>query len=199
MSNIKPENIYAELLQSAKTQDQGVTPELRLRLSAKLAKAAARKRSSSRNLRTALAVAASVLVVISAMIIMSYESSDNSVQRTLVHESTVGSGKPVTIKLKYNSKSDLENVDFSIDLDDGVAFFSKDPSISALRSHSWKGTLKKGDNEIPFVVKTHRKGLMKIRTKAQYSDFSFTHEIVLDAKESSIDISMFVIGTADIR
>ncbi len=199
MSNIKPENIYAELLQSAKAQDNGVTPELRLRLSAKLAKAAVQKRSSTRNLRTVFAIAASVLVVISSMIIMGYDPSDNSVQRTLVHESTVGSGKPVTIKLKYNSKSDLENVDFSIDLDEGVAFFSQDPSISALRSHSWKGTLKKGENEIPFVVKTSRKGVMKIRTKAQYSDFSFMHEIVLDAKESSIDVSMFMIGTADIR
>ena len=197
MSNIKPENIYAELLQSAKMQDQGVTPELRFRLHEKLSELSSEKKDKGLNLKMVLAIAASVIVVFSLIMTIGYGHNGNSVQRTLVYESTVGSGKPVTIKLRYNSKSDLENVSFSIDLDEGVSFFSKNSSISSLRSHSWKGSLKKGDNEIPFVVKTSRMGMMKIRTKAQYSDFSFIHEIVLNADESSVNVSMFAIGTAD--
>lgn len=199
MKSLKPENIYAGLLQVLKSEEIGVTPELRLKLNEKLKKVSAEKRNSTGNLKIILAFAASVLVVISGMIIISYDSNDKSIHRTLVHESTVGSQKPVTIKLRYNSKEDLENVAFSIDLDEGVAFFSKDPSISELRSHTWKGSLKKGENEIPFVVKTSRNGIMKIKTEAKYSDFSFTHEIVLDAQESSVSVSMFLIETAKIR
>lgn len=199
MNKIMPENIYAELLQSAKAENPEISADLRLKLRGKLEKAAVAKRRPASHFRMMLAVAASVLVVITSMIIAGYNSDDNSVQRTLVHESTVRSGKPVTIKLKYNAQDNFKNVKFSIDLDEGVAFFTKDSEIKSMRSHSWEGSLKKGENVIPFVVNTSRKGKMKITAKAEYDDFSFVNEIILEAGESTISVSMFSLDPVAIR
>lgn len=191
MNKTKPENIYAELLQSAKATTPEVSAELRLKLRAGLEKVAIAKRRPASHFKMILAVAASVLVVITSMIIAGYNLNDSSVQRKLVYESTVNSGKPVTIKLKYNAVDDLENVKFSIDLDEGIAFFTKDTGIQSLKSYSWKGSLKKGENVIPFVVSTSRKGEMKIIAKAEFNDFSFVNEIILEAGESVTAVSMF--------
>jgi len=199
MNKTAPENIYVQLLQSVKAENPEISSELRLKLRKKLEKAASEKRRPSGHFRMVLAVAASVLVVITSIILVSYDSNDNSVQRKLVNESTVKSGKPVTIKLKYDAKDYFKNVKFSIDLDEGIAFFTKDSEIRSMRSHSWEGSLQKGENVIPFVVNTSRKGKMKIITKAEYNDFSFENEIILDAGESLITVSMFSLDTVAIR
>lgn len=199
MNKIRPENIYAELLQSAKAQTPEISTELRLKLRGRLEKAAVGKRRSVTNFRTILAVAASVLVVVTSIIIAGYNNDGDAVQRRLVYESTVRSGKPVTIKLKYNAVDDFENVKFSVVLDNGVSFFSQDSEINSKRSHEWKGSLKKGENVIPFVISTSHTGQMKIVAKAEYNDFSHLQEIILDAKEGSISVSMFSLDPVAIR
>lgn len=190
MTRKNPENIYADLLSACKKYPAEVSFEVRNSLRKKLETVSNQKKKRIKYFRTILATAASLVLVLS-IILAGYGFSTNSVDRKLVFESTVPSGKPLTIKLKYDASGDFENVKFSIDLDDGVSFFTKNSEIKNKRSHIWEGSLKKGQNIIPFVVSTEKTGKMKIKAKAEYNNFSHLQEIVLDAKETSVSVSMF--------
>ena len=74
----------------------------------------------------------------------------------------------------------------------GRFFLSSNEKIRNTRTHEWTGSLKKGKNSIPFVVKTERDGRMEINTSAEYGKYLHKHKIVLDAQKNDIKVSMFV-------
>lgn len=102
-------------------------------------------------------------------------------EHSVIASAEVKTGETVTIKLVYDSENDVEDVDFSITLPKGLAFNSANPEISLEKTISWSGSLKKGRNEIPFVVKATEAGSWQIDATAEYDDGILTHEIIVKA------------------
>lgn len=189
-----PEKIYNELLIAARAEQLKVPTDLKKKVRCRLKEVSDKKRSKFNYfLMPALSVAASLIIVF-AFCFHYFNNETGSNQRYLVHQSTVEGKKPVTVKLVYDSTNDLKNVDFSLDLDEGVSFYSEKTEIRNKKSHEWRGDLKKGVNTIPFVVETNKQGRMKIIAKAVSGKFSHTYEIILEAKEKETVISMFAIS-----
>ena len=107
--------------------------------------------------------------------------TDEYFEQSVIASAEVKTGETVTIKLVYDSEKDIEDVDFSITLPEGLAFNSSNPEISSEKTISWTGTLKKGKNEIPFVVKAVMEGSWQIDATAEYDDGILTHEIMVKA------------------
>jgi hypothetical protein len=190
----KPEHILSELMAVARSEKIKVNSDLKASVHEKLCGVQrSQQKKLSRFFRPVLAVAAVVAVVCSISFAVFYSSSEKT-ERHLIHESTVAGGKPVTIKLVYESLTDIKNVSFSLDLDDGVKFYSENDYIRSRKRHEWKGSLKKGSNTIPFVVETEKLGKMKIIAKARSGKFNHIQEIVLVTKEKETVISMFSIS-----
>jgi len=192
MNSKNSENILNDLLTEVKNQKTTVSDDVKASLSKKLAKVAVEKEKSSFfkfRLRAVMATAASLLILLSVFMI--YERSTGKDTIKLYHESTVAQGRPVTIKLVYNAVKDLEDVKFHIELTDGLTFHSNNSQIEKIRSHNWSGKLTKGENTIPFVVRTSRKGKFKIKAHAEYEKFRHSQEIVLESGDAQIKVSMF--------
>ncbi len=183
---------YGKLLRSYRKSDDEITDELRGKINARLEEAAAQKCKKTRFIafsRYAAAAVAAIFVIIFAILFSNPAESGTGEK---ISESVVAKGDPVTINLVYDAAEDLENVKFSIELGDGVSFLSSNEDIRNTRTHQWTGSLKKGKNSIPFVVKTDRDGKMEINTFAEYGNYSHKHKIVLDARKNDIKVSMFV-------
>jgi len=192
MENKNSENILNSLLTEARKNKAEVSDDLRASLSQKLVKEAQEKEKRSffkLRMRAVLATAASLLILLSVFYV--YERTTFKDERKLYYESTVAEGKPVTIKLVYNATKDLKDVEFHLELADGLIFHSSNKEIEKIRMHSWKGNLKKGENTIPFVVRTAGSGKMKIKAHAEYEKFRHAQEIVLDSEKGEIKVSMF--------
>lgn len=186
------ENILNDLLTEAKKQKACVSDDVRASLSEKLADVAVEKEKRAFfKLRsgTVIATAASLLILLS--VFMVYENFTEKNTRKLYYESTVSQGSPVTIKLVYNAVKDLEDVKFHIELAGGLTFHSNNSEIEKIRSHNWSGKLEKGENIIPFVVRTSGKGKFRIKAHAKYEKFRHNQEIVLESGDSQIKVSMF--------
>lgn len=106
---------------------------------------------------------------------------DEFFEHSIIASAEVKTGETVTIKLVYDSENDVEDVDFSITLPKGLAFNSTNPEISSEKTISWNGSLKKGRNEIPFVVKATETGSWQIDATAEYDDGIISHEIIVKA------------------
>lgn len=140
-------------------------------------------------LKPALAFLVLILVFIAGFAtgtISENKNDEDSVIHELFEHSVIASaevktGDTVTIKLVYDSEKDIEDVDFSITLPRGLAFNSTNPEISSEKTISWNGNLKKGRNEIPFVVKATEAGSWQIDATAEYDDGILSHEIVVKA------------------
>ena len=183
---------YSKLLKSYKKSDDEISEEFRERINARLEEIAAQKRRKAKFIafsKYVLAATAAIFVIIFA-VLFSKQTVDDAGEK--ISESIVAKGEPVTINLVYDAAEDLENVKFSIDLGEGVSFLSSNEKIRNTRTHEWTGSLKKGQNSIPFVVKTERDGRMEINTSAEYGNYSHKHKIVLDAQKNDIKVSMFV-------
>ena len=192
MNGNNSEKILNSLLAEARKQDIAVSEDLRSSLREKLHEEV-RKKEKNRffrfRMRAMIATAASLFILLS--IVALYENFSQQDTRKLYYESTVSQGRPVTVKLVYNAVRDLKNVSFYIELDKGLTFHSDNSRITKIRSHNWTGDLKRGKNIIPFVVRTSKKGKMKIRAHAEYEKFRHSQEIVLDSKENHIKVSMY--------
>lgn len=187
--------ILSELIATGKKEKITVPLNVKASLHNKLNAVSIKNRSKfSYFIKPVLAVAAVIAVVCSISFAV-YMNSSEKMERHLIHESTVAGGRPVTIRLVYNAVDDMKDVRFSLDLDDGISFYSDNPEIKSRKNHEWKGGLKKGTNSIPFVVKTDRLGKMKIIAKAVAGKFRHTQEIVLEAREKETVVSMFVLST----
>lgn len=190
----KPEQIYNELLVAARSEKAKVRSDLKISINKKLCSVQrSQQKKLTRFFRPVLAVAAVIAVVCSISFAV-FNNSSGKMERHLIHESTVAGNTPLTIKLVYESLTDIKNVNFSLDLDEGVVFYSENDDIRRRKSHKWTGSLKKGTNTIPFVVKTEKLGKMKIIAKARSGKFSHIQEIVLESKEKETTISMFSIS-----
>jgi len=192
MNSKNSENILNDLLTEAKKQKVYVSDDVKASLSKKLAKVAVEKEKRAffkLRSRTVIATAASLLILLSVFMI--YENFTEKNTRKLYYESTVAQGRPVTIKLVYNAAKDLEDVKFHIELADGLTFHSNNSEIEKIRSHNWSGKLTKGENTIPFVVRTSKKGKFRIIAHAEYEKFRHSQEIVLESGDAQIKVSMF--------
>ena len=197
-SVLMPEE-YGKLLESYKKSDDEITEEFQARINARLEEVAAQKRRKAKFIafsKYATAATAAIFVIIFA-VLFSMQTADEAGEK--ISESIVAKGDPVTINLVYDAAEDLENVKFGITLDDEVSFLSSNEKIRNTRTHEWTGSLKKGKNSIPFVVKTERDGRMEITTTAEYGNYSHKHKIVLDAQKNDIKVSMFVFAPSPLN
>ena len=183
---------YSKLLRSYKKSDDEISQEFRERINARLEESAAQKRRKAKFIAFSKYVSAAIAAIFVIIFAILFSKPVESETGEKISESLVAKGDPVTINLLYDAAEDLENVKFSIDLGDGVSFLSSNEKIRNTRTHEWTGSLKKGKNSIPFVVKTERDGRMEINTSAEYGNYSHKHKIVLDAQKNDIKVSMFV-------
>ena len=189
---------YGKLLKSYRKSDDEITDEFRERINSRLEKAVSVKKRHARFIAflKPLSAIAAVFVIILAVLFFTPEETKNGEK---ISESVVATGNPVTINLLYDAAQDLENVKFSIELDEGVSFLSSNETIRNTRRHEWSGNLKKGTNSIPFVVKTEKNGRMEILTTAEYSNYSHKHKIVLDAQKNETKVSMFIFAPSPLN
>ncbi|MGI6395357.1 MAG: hypothetical protein ACOX2F_11635 [bacterium] len=103
-------------------------------------------------------------------------------EHSVIGSAEVITGEAVTIKLVYESENNVEDVKFSISLSEGLAFNSENPELLNTKEINWSGTLKKGRNEIPFVIKALSSGLWRIEATAEYEGASLNHEIIVKAR-----------------
>ena len=195
----KMPNEYGKLLESYKKSDDEIGEDFQARINARLEEVANQKRRKAKFIafsKYVTAAAAAIFVIIFA-VLFSKPTYDETGEK--ISESVVAKGSPVTINLVYDAAEDLENVKFGITLDDGVSFLSSNEKIRNTRTHEWTGSLKKGKNSIPFVVKTERDGRMEITTTAEYGNYSHKHKIVLDAQKNDIKVSMFVFAPSPLN
>jgi len=116
---------------------------------------------------------------------------DSSSKPTISH-STSTYGEPVAIRLEYYAENAVKDAVFSIDLDDGIAFYSKKYSkINLLRKHSWHGSLKKGKNSLPFVVKVNNVGKMNITAKAIFEGHKHSHKLEIEVLDKIIKVTRY--------
>lgn len=100
-------------------------------------------------------------------------------------KTVVQRGEPVTIRLVYESARDIEQVHFTIVLDEGVRFRASDPDIAARHELAWEGSLVAGRNEIPIVVTVDEAGERTIRAHARFNGTTLEQVVTLIAKEDS--------------
>jgi len=134
------------------------------------------------------AAAAMALFVILLSLGVYFKGGDDK-RVEYMSEFTANYERPVTIWLNYTAARDLSNVTFTIELDEGIFFDSRNSAITSLKKHSWNGELKKGKNEIPFTVNVKMKGERIINTRADFMGFSHKHKIKLEAKKDEIRIT----------
>ncbi|MGI6393671.1 MAG: hypothetical protein ACOX2F_02895 [bacterium] len=185
------EQIYNELIDAAKLEHIEVSKQLKKSLHLRLCSAKNKEKKNIFSLKLVPVAALFIFLLLGTVVL--FKDSSDKIERRLVHESTVSSKEPLTIKLTYNAIADLQDVKFSLLLDEGIYFYSKDLNIRNKKSHEWTGNLKKGENQIPFVVETNQTGKMKIVAKAASDNFRHLQEIVLDVQEKKTVISMFVL------
>ena len=190
---------YGKLLKSYRKSDDEIGEEFQKKIDARLEEVAVQKRNRAKFIafsKYATGTVAAIFVIIFA-VLFSKPTADEAGEK--ISESVVAKGDPVTVNLVYDAAEDLENVKFFIKLGDGVSFLSSNEKIRETRSHEWTGSLKKGKNSIPFVVKTDRDGRMEIHTSAEYGNYSHKHKIVLDAEKNNIKVSMFVFAPSPLN
>ncbi|HOB70154.1 MAG TPA: hypothetical protein PKM18_00080 [bacterium] len=99
--------------------------------------------------------------------------------------------EPVRIVLEYESDQDIQGVEVSFILDKGVRFYSQNEKFRNLDSFIWKGDLKKGKNEIPFVVSAVEEGSWKIVTEARFEGMSHRHLITFRTDGSKVAVVLY--------
>lgn len=113
---------------------------------------------------------------------------DGIEEGTVVSRTVVNAGEPLTIRLTYTADRPLADVRVTVRLDDGVFFHTDDEKLRRLREYVWKGDLREGKNEIPFVVEVARTGAHRIRTVAAYDGMLHRHDVELEAGPGSIAV-----------
>ncbi len=193
MSERKAVDIYSDFLKEKSAEKDLVTDQLRKEIHLKLVEASKLKEKNDRSkfiIKTVLAAAAVFLIVFSLSLSKPGSETD-TMEKRIVHTSSVPEGKPVTVTLSYNALEKFEEVDFSIKLEEGLTFHTDNEIIKNLREHNWKGTLEKGENTIPFVVNSSGYGKRKIIVTAKYGNFIHFQEILLESVEGEIKVTHY--------
>lgn len=194
MGSKKAQQIYLDYLSSRKNKKDFVSSGLREKLHEKLIEASETRKTEQKKdlfLRIVFATAAVFIIVFASVLSLNIDESEDTTERRLVYSLSVPQGRPVTVTLSYDAVEKCSDVKFSIKLDDGIYFHSQNNNIRNLKEHSWKGTLKKGTNNIPFVVGTESLGKKKITVSATYNDFVHLQEVILDATEKDVSVSLY--------
>jgi hypothetical protein len=188
----KASDIYSDFLKSYRPQEDSVTDQIRNTIHDRLVETKrlnSRKKRDTVVIRGILAIAAVLILVFTFS--FNFDSSDKIIERNLIHTSSVPLGKPVTVTLSYNSTDDFEEVQFFVKLDEEIFFHTENDTIKGLKEHRWQGSLKKGVNQIPFVVKTTGEGKRKITVEATYGSFVHKQEIFLESDQDEIIVTHY--------
>ncbi len=113
------------------------------------------------------------------------------VEKHQISQSVVAAKEPLTIRLGYTSDRAIDAVRVTIQLDEGVSFFSDEPSVNSLKEYVWEGSLIKGRNEIPFVVEVKKLGTWTIKTRAEFDGFMHRHDVELRADELNVTVTYY--------
>jgi len=93
----------------------------------------------------------------------------------------VPSSKVAVIKLSFAASVDVADVDFEVELPEGLYFWSGGQKL-AERTFRWPGELRAGDNLFPVAVRGERPGLFRVKARAIAAGETVEHEILLDVK-----------------
>jgi hypothetical protein len=93
----------------------------------------------------------------------------------------VPTSKVAVIKLNFAATVDVADVDFEVELPEGLAFWSGGQKL-AERVFRWPGELRAGDNVIPVVVRGERPGLYRVKARALVAGELVQHEVLLDVR-----------------
>lgn len=107
----------------------------------------------------------------------------------IVSRTTVSAKEPLTVRITYVAERPLTGVEVTVRLDDGIVFYTNDPQRRDLREYRWRGDLKEGTNEIPFVVEVREMGQRSIRTTAEFEGYRHRHDVELRADEETIRVT----------
>lgn len=135
-------------------------------------------------------VSALFLIVFTFLFYSVPDAADEDVLE-LVSSSEAEKGEPVKITIEFESTEDLENVEISFRLDDGVRFHSDNEKIKALNSYVWKGSFKKGVNPVPFVVSLVSEGESRIITETKFGGYIHNRTIVLKTLNEKTAVMQF--------
>ncbi len=113
----------------------------------------------------------------------------NDSEPKLIASYDVERNKPVTLTLNYTSSEDIENVKFSIHLDSEISFESDIYDVQKQKTASWSGSLKKGKNEIPFVVNASKNGVWNIKARAEFQGLIHERKVVLTITDEKIAVA----------
>lgn len=185
MEKQSPEKIADALFEQLSYKKKKLPENFALEMASKFSAVSMQKRTSSIFMKTGFAAAAVIIIFAAGFFAGTTFNENNDIEEYFEHSviasAEVITGETVTIKLVYDSENDVDDVDFSITLPEGLAFNSDNPEISVKKNINWSGSLKKGRNEIPFVVKAVSEGLWHIDATAEYDGGSLNHEIVVKA------------------
>jgi len=143
--------------------------------------------------RSLASVAAACFVVVALITIYYSAEWKKEYDPVVIARSEVPRNRPVSITVEYNAARDIKDAYFTIDLDSGLRFSSENRDIRSLKTHSWRGSLKKGLNKIPFVVDVKKNGVWNINTRADFEGYSHAHRIVLTAENEKVVIAYLML------
>ncbi len=188
-----------QALEDTVARHPAIPPSLEERIHLTLTAAASHQRKTGwmghlRLFRPAFAVAVVLICVatIVGMIVMNQPSADTNAEKgSLVSRAEVKAGEPITIEVAYDAVHPLQQVDVTIELGEGISFFSGIPAIVSEKRLRWSGPFSEGRNTIPFVVTVERPGTWRISTTASYEGYRHRHRIVLSADEYKVVVTQY--------
>ncbi len=188
------------LLREHRPDDDAVPGDLRAALHRRLIEErAAREKEAKRPLfgrpvRALLGAAACAFLFLLGYLTFTALPEQTAEEGVVLSRSVVNAKEPLTIRLTYTAERPLADVAVTIRLDDGIVFHTDDTRFRDLREYEWKGALKAGTNEIPFVVEVRRTGTRTIHTTAEFDGYRHRHDVDLQADGETITVTYLSYG-----
>jgi len=159
----------------------------------KLAEARHKKSKRVPLLRKILPLGAAIatFVIIIAFSGMFSGGVDIDPKPELVSKTETETGNPVEVLLKYDADKELKNIEIHFTLDKGVTFHSEHDEINSLKKYTWKGDLKKGENQVPFIVDLNKIGRWNVSTTTRFDGFVHKHRIEFTVTEEKIVMAYY--------
>jgi len=133
-----------------------------------------------------------IMLLLCAVGIAAYFTfSEETREPQLITEQTVPADTPISIDLEYLAVRHIPTVTVTIELGEGVRFYSDYPEIAESRSHTWQGSFREGMNTLPFMVKVDRAGVWKIHTRADFEGRRHEHLIMLTSTGKTVTVALY--------
>ncbi|HSW59820.1 MAG TPA: hypothetical protein VLJ60_03425 [bacterium] len=136
-------------------------------------------------------IASALLFTVMISISVFYFSGQGPAGSEFVSSTETELNAPVRIVLEYEADADIEGVEVSFILDKGVRFYSENEKFRNLDSFIWKGDLKKGTNQIPFVVSAVLAGSWNITTEARFEGMKHRHLITFSTDDAKVAVALY--------